>query len=95
MFYFTLITKDICPNYNLSGDGDPRQGFIPAGNRDEEEMCPRKRSWGSPREFFFVARTGMGSYSTTGNSPLRSLLGRKDDTNNMWEKMATCIRKVD
>lgn len=60
MFYFTLITKDICPNYNLSGDGDPRQGFIPAGNRDEEEMCPRKRSWGSPREFFFRRKDGDG-----------------------------------
>jgi hypothetical protein len=30
--YFTLITNEVRFNYNLSGDGDPRRGFIPAGN---------------------------------------------------------------
>jgi hypothetical protein len=42
-------------------------------------MFPVKRSWGSPWGSFFVAGTGMGSYSPTENSPLLSLL--KDHTN--------------
>jgi hypothetical protein len=29
---FTLITKDVCSNYNFN------RGFIPAENRDREEM---------------------------------------------------------
>lgn len=35
---FVLITKKTCYDYNLSGDDDPRRGFIHAGNRDREEM---------------------------------------------------------
>jgi hypothetical protein len=38
--WFELITNEVCPNYNLSGDGDPRQEFIPAGNGDGKEMSP-------------------------------------------------------
>jgi hypothetical protein len=38
--YFTLITNEVRFNYNLSGDGDPRWGFIPTGNGDGEEMSP-------------------------------------------------------
>lgn len=38
--YFALITKDVCHNYNLNGDGNLRWRFIPAGNGDGEEMPP-------------------------------------------------------
>lgn len=31
----------MCPIYNLNGDGDPRRGFISAGNRDGKEMLPQ------------------------------------------------------
>jgi hypothetical protein len=37
---FALITYDVHPNYNLSGDNDLRREFISAGNRDGEEMLP-------------------------------------------------------
>jgi hypothetical protein len=36
--YLTLIAKYVCLNCNLNGDGDPRWGFIPAGNGDGQEM---------------------------------------------------------
>jgi hypothetical protein len=45
----TLITKNICINYNLNEDGDPSWGFIPVGNEDGEEMFPasvRGDPWG-------------------------------------------------
>jgi hypothetical protein len=49
-------------------------GIYPRGERGWGRNAPRKRSWGSPRGSFFVAGTGMGSYSPAGNSPLPSLL---------------------
>jgi hypothetical protein len=30
--------KNVCINYNLNGDKDPRWEFIPARNGDEEEI---------------------------------------------------------
>jgi hypothetical protein len=52
---FTLITNEVRFNYNLSGDGDPRRGFIPAGNGDGEEMSPASVR-GDPRGEFFLSR---------------------------------------
>jgi hypothetical protein len=49
-------------------------GIYPRGERGWGRNVPRKRSWGSPRGSFFVAGTGMGSYSPAGNSRLPSLL---------------------
>jgi hypothetical protein len=49
-------------------------GIYPRGERGWGRNAPRKRSWGSPRGSFFVAGTGMGSYSPAGNSPLPSLV---------------------
>jgi hypothetical protein len=34
--FFALITKEVHSDYNLSGDGDLRRGFIPTGNGDGE-----------------------------------------------------------
>jgi hypothetical protein len=34
--YFALITNDTCPNYNLSGNIDPRR--TPTGNKNGQEM---------------------------------------------------------
>jgi hypothetical protein len=48
-------------------------GIYPRGERGWEKNAPRKRSWGSSRGSFFVAGTGMGSYSPAGNSLLPSL----------------------
>ena len=62
----------MCLSYNLNGDGDPRWGFIPIGNMDGEEIFPASIR-GDPEGKNFVTRTGMGSYSPTGNSPLPSL----------------------
>jgi hypothetical protein len=70
MFY--INNKKVCYNYNLSGNGDPRWGFILAGN-GMGKKCPRKSSWGSPREIFFVARTGTRSQKPTEISQLPSL----------------------
>jgi hypothetical protein len=47
-YCFILITKDICYNYNLSGDGDFRRGFIPRERGWEEMFPPSVR--GDPRE---------------------------------------------
>jgi hypothetical protein len=49
-------------------------GIYPRGERGWGRNAPRKRSWGSSRGSFFVAGTGMGSYSPGGNSPLPSLV---------------------
>jgi hypothetical protein len=53
--YFTLITKKVRPDYNLSGDGDLRRGFIPTWNGDGEEMSPATIR-GNPRRDFFLSR---------------------------------------
>jgi hypothetical protein len=53
--YLTLIAKYVCLNCNLNGDGDPRWGFIPAENGDEEEMLPA-RVRGDPRGEVFSSR---------------------------------------
>jgi hypothetical protein len=41
---FCINNKDVCSNYNLSGDEDPRGRFIPVGNGmgnvDGEKMSP-------------------------------------------------------
>jgi hypothetical protein len=51
---FTLIIKDVCPNYYLIGDEDPRRGFIPWGTRMGKK-CPLQVFVGSPRGNFLVA----------------------------------------
>jgi hypothetical protein len=53
MFY--INNNKVQFNYNLSGDGDPRRGFIPAGNGDGEEMSPASIR-GDPREEIFSSR---------------------------------------
>jgi hypothetical protein len=55
---FILITKKICHNYNLSVNGNPRRGFIHAGNGDGEKMPPT-RVRGDPQGTFFLWR-GQG-----------------------------------
>jgi hypothetical protein len=54
-----LITKNVHPNYNLSGNGDPRRRFIPAGNGDGEETSPASVR-GDPRGNFFRHEDGDG-----------------------------------
>jgi hypothetical protein len=51
---FTLIIKDVCPNYYLSGDEDPHRRFIPRGTRMGKK-CSLQVFVGSPRENFLVA----------------------------------------
>jgi hypothetical protein len=65
----------VCSNYNLSGDEDPRRGFIPAGNEDGEEISPQAFVE-IPAANFFVAGLEMRRQSSALNSPLPSLLGR-------------------
>jgi hypothetical protein len=63
---FTLITNEVRSNYNLSGDGDPRLGFIPAGNGDGEEMSPASVR-GDPRGEVFSSRgRGWGAKTRRG-----------------------------
>jgi hypothetical protein len=56
---FCINNKKICHNYNLSEDGDPRWGFIPAGTGDGEEMLPA-RVHRDPRRDFFCRGDGYG-----------------------------------
>jgi hypothetical protein len=64
--YLTLIAKYVCLNCNLNGDGDPRWGFIPAGNGDGEEMLPASVR-GDPRGEVFSSRgRGWGAIPRRG-----------------------------
>jgi hypothetical protein len=64
--YLTLIAKYVCLNCNLNGDGDPRWGFIPAGNGDGEEMLPASVR-GDPRGEVFLSRgRGWGAIPRRG-----------------------------
>jgi hypothetical protein len=93
--YFTLITKNVFPNYNLYGDGDPRGGFILARNEDEEEIFLASVR-GDPYDFFFITGMGMGSYSPAANSPLPSLVQQRSEVRMRRERgklgVAACTK---
>jgi hypothetical protein len=63
---FTLIINEVRFNYNLSGDGDLRRGFIPAGNGDEEEISPANVRGDSRREIFSSWRQIWGAKTWRG-----------------------------
>jgi hypothetical protein len=50
--YFALITKNVCSNYNLNGDKDPRHRFIPVGYGDGKNIAASVH--GESREFFLL-----------------------------------------
>jgi hypothetical protein len=70
--YLTLIAKYVCLNCNLNGDGDPRWGFIPAGNGDGEEMLPAsvRGELGIPAGKFFRRGDGDGELFPGGEFPV-------------------------
>jgi hypothetical protein len=51
--YFALITKKVRPDYNLSGDGDPRRA--PRGT-GMGKKCPLQPFVGIPAGIFFLSR---------------------------------------
>lgn len=56
---FPLITKKVCLEYNLRGDGDPRWGFIPQV-MVMGKKCPPQPFRGSPWRIFFSLGDGDG-----------------------------------
>jgi hypothetical protein len=72
--YFGVITKDVRPNYNLSGDEDP-DGDLSPQETMKEKKCPPAIVRVDPHEdFFFVAGMWMRSYSLMENLLLPSLV---------------------
>jgi hypothetical protein len=75
-----LVTKNVCLNYNLNGDGDPRWGFIPTGNRDGEEMFPASIHGDPHREIFLSQGRGREAIPRRGILRCHPCSHRYDDS---------------
>jgi hypothetical protein len=66
VIWFVLITKGVCTNYNLNGDGDSL-GYLSPRGTEIRKKCTPQAFVGIPAEKFLCRGDGMGSYSPVGN----------------------------